>query len=215
VVAAVDHVQVIGVVGQLAAQAQVAQHHVDVDVGAHGDHVRVHQAAGAVLGIGQHLLQALAVLAVHRLEDFVDDRVGQVFDQVGQVVDVEVLDRGDQFVRIHVRDQALAHLVADVQQHFAVVLGIDQAPHDLALARRQRLEQVADLGRGEGVDQSPHRAEPAAVQRIGQQAQLARSLVVADGFGHARLRWRVMPRQRRAAGQAFMPSIIPRLADDG
>jgi hypothetical protein len=49
-VAAADHVEVVGVVGQFAAQAQVAQHHVDGDVGAHRDHVRVHQAAGGVLG---------------------------------------------------------------------------------------------------------------------------------------------------------------------
>src|SRR5690606_20053724 len=42
-------------------------------------------------------------------------------------------------------------------------------------------------GRGEGVDQPPHRAKAAAVQRVGQQAKLARGLVVADGFGHARL----------------------------
>src|SRR3546814_12947154 len=76
--------------------------------------------------VGQDLFEALAVLAVHRLEDFVDDRVRQVIDQVGQVVDVEVLDRGDDLVRVHVREQALAHLVADVDQHRAVVLRIDQ-----------------------------------------------------------------------------------------
>ena len=102
---------------------------------------------GGVLVVGQHLLQALAVLAVHRLEDFVDDRVGQVLDQVGEIVDVEVFDRGDDFVRVHLREQAFAHVVADVDQHLAVVLGIDQAPDDRALGRRQRFEQVADLRR--------------------------------------------------------------------
>src|SRR3546814_3762089 len=65
----------------------------------------------------QDLFEALAVLAVHRLEDFVDDRVRQVLDQVGQVVDVEVFDRGDDLVRVHVREQAFAHLVADVDQY--------------------------------------------------------------------------------------------------
>ena len=147
-VAAADDVQVVGVLGQFAAQAQVAQHDVDGGVGAHRHHVGVHQAAGGVLVVRQHLLEALAVLAVHRLEDFVDDGVGQVLDQVGEVVDVEVFDRGDDLVRVHVREQAFAHFVADVHQHFAVVLGIDQAPHHRALGRRQRFEQVADLGRG-------------------------------------------------------------------
>ena len=198
-VAAADHEQVVGVVGQLAAQTQVAQHHVDVDVGAHGDHVRVHQAAGGVLRVGQHLLEPLAVFAVHRLEHFVDDGVGQVFDQVGQVVDVQVFDRGDDLVRVHVGQQAFAHFLADVDQHLAVVFLVDQPPHDLALARRQRFEQVADLGRGKRVDQSPHRSEPAAVQRIGQHAQLARGLVVADGFGHAAPRKR---NGRKSAGRS-------------
>ena len=173
-------------VGQFATQAQVAQHHIDIDVGAHGDHVRVHQAPGRVLGIGQHLLQPFAVLAVHRLEHFIDHRIGQVFDQVGQVVDVQVLDRGHDFVGVHLGQQAFADFLTDVQQHLAIVLGIDQAPDHLALARRQRLEQVADLGRRQGVDQSLDRSQPAAVQRIGEQSQLACGLVVAYSFGHAR-----------------------------
>ena len=146
-VAAADHVQMIGVLGQLAAQAQVAQHHVDGGVGAHRHHVGVHQAAGGVLRVRQHLLQPLAVLAVHRLEHFVDDRVGQVLDQVGEVVDVEVFDRRHDLVGVHVREQALAHLVADVDQHLAVVFRIDQSPHHHALARRQGFQQVADFRR--------------------------------------------------------------------
>jgi hypothetical protein len=89
--------------------------------------------------VRQHLFQALAVLAVHRLQHFVDHRVRQVLDQIGEVVDVEVLDGRDDFVRVHVREQAFAHLVADVHQHLAVVLGIDQAPHHFALARRQAI----------------------------------------------------------------------------
>jgi len=184
-VASADDVKMIGVFRQLAAQAQVAQHNVHRGVGAHRHHVRVHQAAGGVFLVGQHLFEALAVLAVHRLEHFVDDRVRQVLDQVGEVVDVEVLDRGDDLVRIHVREQALAHLVANVDQDLAVVLGIDQSPHHLALGRRQRFEQVADLGGREGIDQPPHGPEATAVERVGKQTQLARGLVVADGFCHA------------------------------
>jgi hypothetical protein len=168
-VTAADHEQVVGVVGQFAAQAQIAQHHVDIDVGANGDHVRVHQAAGAVLRVRQHLLQPLAILAIHRLEHFVDDGVGQILDQVGKVVDVQVFDRGDDLVRVHVGEQAFADLVANVDQHFAVVLGVDQSPHDLALAWRQRLQQVADFSRRQRIDQAPHRPQSPAVESIGQQ----------------------------------------------
>src|SRR3546814_2273369 len=81
----------------------------------------------------------------------------------------EVLDRGDDLGRVHVREQALAHLVADVDQHLAVVLRIDQPPHHLALGRRQRFEEIADLGGSEGVDQPPHGAEATAVECVGKQ----------------------------------------------
>lgn len=185
------HVQVIGVVWQLAAQAQIAQHYIDIDVGAHRHHVRIHQAAGSVLRVRQHLLEPLAVLAVHRLEHFVDDGVGQVFDQIGQIVDVEVFDRGDDLVGVHVGQQAFAYFIADMQQHFAVVFRVDQPPHHFALAGRQRLQQVADLRRRQRIDQPAYRAQASAIERIGQQSQLARGLVVADGFGHARLPGRV------------------------
>ncbi|MNM80925.1 hypothetical protein D3C81_929080 [compost metagenome] len=177
----------IGVVGQFAAQAQVTQHDIDIDVGAHGDHVRVHQTAGGVLRVRQHLLKPLAVLAVHRLEHFVDDGVRQILDQIGKVIDVQVFDRGDDFVRVHVRQQAFAHVVADMHQHLAVVLGIHQAPHHFALAGRQRLQQVADFCRRERIDQAADRAKPATVERVGKQTQLSCRLVVAYRFGHAQL----------------------------
>jgi len=74
-----------------------------------------------------------------------------------------------------------------VDQHLAVVFRIDQAPDNLALARGQRFEQVADFRRRQGIDQPTDRTQPPAVQCIGQQPQLARRLVVAYGFGHAQL----------------------------
>ena len=187
-VPAADHEQVVGVVRHFTAQAQVAQHHVHGHVGAHRDDIGIHQPAGAVFRVGQGLFEALAILAVHRLQHFVDDRVGQVLDQVREVVDVEVFDGCDDFVGVHLGQQAVAHVFADMHQHFAVVLGIYQAPHDIALARWQRLEQVADFGRRQGVDHAPHGTQPPGVQRIGQEPKLARGLVLADGLGHGLLR---------------------------
>ena len=66
-VVAVDHEQPVGLVGQLAAHAQVAQHHFHGDVGAHAHGVGVHEAAGGVRLVRQHGVQALAVLRVHGL----------------------------------------------------------------------------------------------------------------------------------------------------
>ncbi|HQY50538.1 MAG TPA: hypothetical protein PL007_09275, partial [Thermomonas sp.] len=50
-----------------------------------------------------------------------------------------------------------------------------------------------------------------AVQRIGQQAQLARSLVVANGLGHAcfrRIKWDAAMQGTQARGQAFMMGAL-------
>ena len=206
---AADHVQMIGMLRQFAAQAQVAQHHIHGGVSAHRDHVRIHQAAGGVLVVGQHLLQALAVLAIHRLQDFVDHRVRQILDQIRQIVDVEILDRGDQFVLVHVRDQAFAHVLADVDQHLTVVLGIDQPPDHAAFAGRQGFQQIADLGRRQRIDQPPHRTQAAAVERVGEQTQLTRGLVVADGLGHSGLPWRVIAPTGRDRGQVSMRGLSP------
>lgn len=132
--------------------------------------LRVHQTPGGVFRIRQHLLEPLAVFAVHRLEHFIDDGIGQVFDQVGQIVDVQVFDRSHDLVRVHVGQQAFAHFVADVQQHLAIVFRIDQPPHHFALAGRQRFEQVADFRRRQRIDQPAYRPEASAIQRVGQLA---------------------------------------------
>ena len=58
--------------------AQVAQNHVDTDVRAHRNGVRVHQAAGGIFRVGEDFLDALTVLLVHGVQDFLDDRVGQL-----------------------------------------------------------------------------------------------------------------------------------------
>ena len=185
--APVHHVQVVRVLRQLAAQAQVAQHHVHRDIGAHRDQVGIHQAAGRILLVAEHVFQALAVLALHGPQHLVDDRLRQVLQQFGQVVDVQAFRCRDDFVRVHVAQEVLAHLLADVHQHLAVVLGIDQAPHDAAPRRRQRLQQVADLRRRQRVHQALDRPQPPRVQRLVEQAQLLGGLVVAGGVGHARL----------------------------
>ena len=71
-----------------------------------------------------------------------------------------------------------------MDEDLAVVLGIGQSPDHRATIRRQRLEQIADLGRRQRVDQPLDRAEPAGADRLGKQAQLACGLVVAGRFGH-------------------------------
>ncbi len=50
-IAAIDDDQVIGLLGQFAANSQVTQYYIQLHFGTHGDDVDVHQAAGGVLRI--------------------------------------------------------------------------------------------------------------------------------------------------------------------
>ena len=172
-VVAVDHEQAVGLVGQLAAHAQVAQHHFDGDVGAHAHRVGVHEAAGGVRLVRQHGVQALAVLRVHGLHQLRAHRLGQVADQVGEVVELHVFGRGQQFLGVHALDERLAHLVAELDQHVALDLGLDEIPDHLALRGRQRLDQVGDLRRMHGRDHARGAAPRAFAQRAAQRGEPA------------------------------------------
>ena len=55
-IVAADHDEHVGHLGYLVVAAQVAQHHIEGDVGANRDRVRIHKAAGGVLGVDHDLL---------------------------------------------------------------------------------------------------------------------------------------------------------------
>ena len=75
------------------------------------------------------------------------DVVGQVRRQVRDLVGVELLGRGDQFLRLHVRDEGLAHRLGQLQQDLAFAVGLDQIPYAQAPVERQGLEDVSDISR--------------------------------------------------------------------
>jgi hypothetical protein len=136
-------------------RAQVAQHHVEADVRPYGQHVGVHQAAGGVLRVGQHVDQALAVLPVQAAQDLADHGVGQVVEDIRQVVQIQVVDGGDQ-VRVRgIADQAGAHLVVHLDQHVAFEFRVGQLPDGPALGDRQRFQQSGDLAGRQTPQQAP------------------------------------------------------------
>ncbi len=155
------------------------------------------------------MLEPLAVLAVHGVQDLADDRVGQVVENIRQVVEVQVADGRDQFLGRHVPDQAGAHLVVDLDQDFAVQLGIDQFPDRQALGQRQGLQQVRDLGARQAIDQLADLRLGSAVQHLGQVFELARGFFFVHEFTHdaENLCWRNAPALARA-----LPSRDPGVA---
>ncbi len=120
-------------IGQIVQAPQVAQHHFQRDIVADGDQVEVHQRTDRILAVGHGGAQLFALLHRQRLEHVVHDVVGQVRRQVGELVGVERLGRGDQLLRLHVRDEGLAHRLGDFQQDLAIAIGLDQVPHAQAL----------------------------------------------------------------------------------
>ena len=179
---AIDDEQAVGALGQLAAHAHVAHHDFQRDVRAHRHGVEVHEAAGAVFLEAQHRVQALAVLRVHRAQHALVEGLGQVADQVGQVVDFHALGGRDQLLRVHAADQLGAHLLVELDQHVAFELGIDELPDDLAPGGRQRLDQRGDLRRVHRVDHALTVAHGALLESAAQRRESAR--LRCGSFGH-------------------------------
>jgi hypothetical protein len=144
---AVDHENLVGVVGQFVEQAQIAQHDLERHVFAHRHHVEVHQRADRIVGVGHGGAQLFALFHVERAEHVLHDLDRQVGREVGQFVGIELFDCGDQLLRLHGVDQRLADRIRHLEQDFAVALGAHQIPHQQAVVRRQRFEDVGDVGR--------------------------------------------------------------------
>src|SRR5690606_42073163 len=98
-VLAVDHQQVVGGVRNVTAKTQETLHYPEGNFRAHGDHVGVHQATGGVFRIAQYRLKPFAVLFVERFQHLLGDLLGQFLQQVGEVVELQVLDQYQQFIR--------------------------------------------------------------------------------------------------------------------
>jgi hypothetical protein len=98
---AVDDDDLIDLLGQVLALAQVAQHDLDLDVVTNADDVEIHQRAYRALGKGQHALQFGAFPAVHRIEQFEDRVAWQVGHEIGDLVGIQVLGRIDDVAAGH------------------------------------------------------------------------------------------------------------------
>jgi hypothetical protein len=76
----------------------------------------------------------------------VDDIGRQVIGEVRDLVSLEALDRVDQLLVVHRRDQRLAYRVADLDQDLAVAIGFDAIPDCEAIFKRKRFQDVGDIG---------------------------------------------------------------------
>lgn len=125
--------------------AKVAEYNVNTDVRTHRDGVRVHQAAGGVLRVGEHFLNPLPVLFVHGLQDFLDDRIRQLLQQVRQVVGFEILDDVGQFLGVQLAQEVTPDIIAEILENLALQLFVYQVPEQGTLAGRRGFEQMGNI----------------------------------------------------------------------
>ena len=130
---------------KLTPAPQVTRYHFQGEILAHRHGVHVHQAAGAVLGIGQHRIQALPVLLVHGGQDFGDHFIRQILDQVGDIVDVHGARGRHQLGAVHFIDEIVSHPFRDLQHYFAGDVGTDQGPQGITLGRRHAFQEFTDI----------------------------------------------------------------------
>ncbi len=164
---------------------QVAQDHVDADVGTDGDGVRVHQAAGSVLRIGEHFLDPLAVLFVHGVQDFLDHRVRQLLQQVGEVVRLEIFDDVRQFLSVQLAQEVAPDVIAQVLQNLAFEVLFHQVPEQGPLAGGRGFQQVSNItGTQAAVKNTGDLLERTAVERFAQRPQPLPGLAFFQNIGH-------------------------------
>jgi hypothetical protein len=175
---AVDDEELIGMARQLVEAPQVARHRFQRHVVAHRDVLEIHQRADRALGVGERLAQLLALLGGERAHHLLDHRRGQVAGDVGELVGLQRLGGGDELLRVHARDEGLAHRFRYLDEDLAVAVRLHEVPDREALLGRQGLQQVGDVG---GVQRVERRAQAGALAGE-QRLDLAQLLLQLLGF---------------------------------
>ncbi len=140
-------------VRQIVGVARVVDDLADGPVGRDGDEIRLHEAAGGLLGIFEVALERDALAHRELAEDLVLVALLEVFENVGRVVGLELGDRpGEQLVR-----QRLRKLVANAFLELGKDLVIEGRPQRLderdALIGAEELDEVGEIGRGKILDE--------------------------------------------------------------
>jgi len=85
---------------------------------------------------------------------------------------------GDELLGVHLADQARADFLVELDEDVAFELRIDEVPHDLALGRRQGLQQRCHFRRVHRVHQAVHLAHRALVERAPEGLEVRWSALV-------------------------------------
>ena len=131
-----------------------------------GDHLEIHDRADLVVLVGHRRTQLFAFRRIEALEELVDHLFRQVIGKVGDLVGIELLGGSEDFRRVHVGEQRLAHRVGHLEQDLAIAVRLDQVPDAEAILGRQRLEDAGDVGRMQFLDLALELGEVLAMDEV-------------------------------------------------
>jgi hypothetical protein len=188
-IVAFDDEDVVRHLRNFVVPTQVTQHDVERVAATHGNRVGIQQAAGSILGIRQHGLEALAVLLVHRAQYLVDHLLGQVLQDVGEVVRVEAFGDANDFFWAQLAEDVRLHVVVEFIQDIAFIVLLDELPQHVTRACGRRFEQVGDGRGGQLVQHAAHLYEGAAFKCVSQRPKVIEAqqcFVMAGTVDHER-----------------------------
>ena len=144
---AIDHKQLIGMIGQRLKATQELQDDFKRDVLANRNHLKVHARTDAVFRIAHRRTQLRAFFMRQTFLNLGHHIWRQVVNQVSNLIRIEPFDGVNEFFAIHRVDQGLANAFAHFDQNVTFVLMTHKVPNRQTLFRRQGFENVGDIGR--------------------------------------------------------------------
>ena len=151
--ARVDDIDVVELVGQVRLGAQVVDGLADRPEFRRRDQLTLHQATGAVLGIGQTLLDRRALGHGQGLQDRDLLALIEVAQDLDGIVGVELGDRGAGFFRGQLLEHLLSHRLVEIGEQLGVQLWLELGDQRRALVIAELLEQIRLVGGMERGDQ--------------------------------------------------------------
>ena len=181
VIVAVNHEDVVRHLGYLLMAPEIAQDQFQGVARTHGDGVRVHDAAGRVLCERQDALDAFPVARVHGVEQLPGGRLRKLLEDVGEVVGLERLGRGQEPLGVEVREQLGARVLVHVLQDERLGVRVERFPQGLAKPGRRGLDELRGVRRLQRSQLVEDLVERARVGRPQDLLQLVLDVLVHRG----------------------------------
>ena len=146
---------------QVPAQTQIPQYQFCCMSRSHCNSVRVHQTASTVFGIGKHRLNSVPIPAIQILQYLIGNGGGQLLQDIGKIVGIQVFGHSDQLRRIHGLKELGTNIILQVLETLVFNFFVQQAPDDTAGVRGVGFDDVGQFAGTQGREQNLYFASAA------------------------------------------------------